>query len=353
MAEEVWAERDTTPGAIEAALRELLNQRHAIDEAFAPARVLNLVVIVDAAYAGEVENRLEAVGRYHPSRTVLCKVEAGRRSLDAWASLAFDDAVPVPGRLSVTRERVEISLGPHHLRGLATIVDPLLVSDLATVIWSPHGHDDAVQALRRHAQVVLLDSVGADAVDGALAAAAEWARDLYVVDLAWLRSTPWRERLAAAFDPPEWRRGLGEISAVTVRHRADSSASAALFCGWLASRLGWRPETLTAHGDTLRGRARARRDEVALTLEPVPEMTSPGLSGVTVQTASGESVALDRAPGGLRSVRVRRDGMRSVWTVLGASRGESGILGEGVRQALLRDPTYAPALAAAREMIAS
>ena len=38
--------------------------------------------------------------------------------------------------------------------------------------------------------------------------------------------------------------------------------------------------------------------------------------------------------------------------MLGASRGESGILGEGVRQALLRDPTYAPALAAARAMVA-
>ena len=30
--------------------------------------------------------------------------------------------------------------------------------------------------------------------------------------------------------------------------------------------------------------------------------------------------------------------------MLGASRGEAGILGEGVRQALLRDPTYGPAL---------
>ena len=29
---------------------------------------------------------------------------------------------------------------------------------------------------------------------------------------------------------------------------------------------------------------------------------------------------------------------------MGASRGEGGILGEGVRQALLRDPTYRPAL---------
>jgi hypothetical protein len=36
--------------------------------------------------------------------------------------------------------------------------------------------------------------------------------------------------------------------------------------------------------------------------------------------------------------------------VLGASRGEAGILGEGVRQALLRDPTYGPALTAARRL---
>jgi hypothetical protein len=38
--------------------------------------------------------------------------------------------------------------------------------------------------------------------------------------------------------------------------------------------------------------------------------------------------------------------------VLGASRGEGGILGEGVRQGLLRDPTYRPALAAACAMAA-
>jgi hypothetical protein len=36
---------------------------------------------------------------------------------------------------------------------------------------------------------------------------------------------------------------------------------------------------------------------------------------------------------------------------MGASRGEGGILGEGVRQALLRDPTYRPALAAAQGMV--
>jgi hypothetical protein len=42
----------------------------------------------------------------------------------------------------------------------------------------------------------------------------------------------------------------------------------------------------------------------------------------------------------------------STWTVVGASRGEAGILGEGIRQALLRDATYKPALECAKELLA-
>jgi glucose-6-phosphate dehydrogenase assembly protein OpcA len=352
MAEEIWSERETTPGRVEEALRELLNKRSIdSDGAFAPARVLNLVVVVDAAYRGEVENRLERVGRYHPSRTIVCAVHEDRETIDAWATLSFDDAVPSPGHLSIIRERVELDIGARHLRGLASIVDPLLVSDLTTLVWTPHGHDDAVQALRAHAQILLVDSMHEIELETALGKAAEWSSDMYVVDLAWLRSTPWRERVAAAFDPPGRRRGLAEISRVSVRHRDDSKASAALFCGWLASRLDWRPEVLYASSGALLGRARARRGEVALCLEP-HEMSSPGLCGVTIEMASGEAISLNRAPGGLRAVRRARDGSERAWTVLGASRGEGGILGEGVRQALLRDPAYRPALECARAMVA-
>ncbi len=83
MSEDVWAARDTTPDAIEAALRELLRKRHAANRALAPARVLNLVVVVDREWKGEIANRLERVGRYHASRTILCAVEEGRETLDA------------------------------------------------------------------------------------------------------------------------------------------------------------------------------------------------------------------------------------------------------------------------------
>jgi hypothetical protein len=60
--------------------------------------------------------------------------------------------------------------------------------------------------------------------------------------------------------------------------------------------------------------------------------------------------SLDRGPGGLRAKYRNRKGDEREWTVLGASRGEAGILGEGIRQALLRDPTYGPALDAANAL---
>jgi hypothetical protein len=172
-----------------------------------------------------------------------------------------------------------------------------------------------------------------------------------VVDLAWLRSTPWRERTAATFDRPARRRELDAIASVAVRHHPDSTVAAMLFIGWLASRLQWQVEPLLAHDGALMGRARARRQDVALRLQAAPELRVRGLEGLSLQTSSERQLSLDRGPGGLRAAIRERGGEERSWTVLGASRGEQGILGEGIRQALLRDPTYVPALRAAQEML--
>jgi glucose-6-phosphate dehydrogenase assembly protein OpcA len=347
--DDVWREQDTTPAKIEEALRRLLNERHAANEAYAPARVCNLVVIVDREWRGEIENRLERVGRYHPSRAVVCVVDSRHETLDAWATVSSTDD-PEPGVPALVREHVEVEIGPRHLAGLDTIVDPILVADLATIVWSPHRHEEAVDALSDLADVVLLDSVEEPDVVSGLDRVAELAGRAYVVDLAWLRSTPWRERVSATFDPPKLRAELAQISGVTVRHHPESEAAALLFLGWLCSRLGWEPGALTSRGNCVTGRARGRKAEVALTLEPESAQSVPGLAGVTVETAKGTSISLDRARGGLRARRRERDGGEAEWTILGASRGEGGILGEGIRQALLRDPTYRPALDAARAL---
>ena len=180
MSEDVWSASDTTPDAIEAALRELLRQRHAADEATAPARVLNLIVVVDRSWKGEIANRLERVGRYHASRTVLCAVEEGRDTIDAVAAVGYDKT---EGSISVIREQVEIDMGPEHLAALDTIVDPVIVSELPTMLWCPHGHQEAVEALSGMIDVMLLDSDDPDDVVDGLGDAAEFLRSAYVVDL--------------------------------------------------------------------------------------------------------------------------------------------------------------------------
>ena len=349
--ERVWAAEQTTPADIEEGLRALLQDSQADGETVAAARVLNLVAVVASESRADIDKRLAQVGRYHPSRTIICVVEPGRETLDARATLTGMLGQP-HGALGLSHERVVIEMGTEHLSHLDVIVDPVLIAELPTVVWAPHGHGEAVDALLRLANVVLVDSSAEADVETSLARVSELAARAYVVDLAWLRSTPWRERVAATFDPGEWRSGLDDIGSVAIRHRGDSAVAALLLVGWLASRLGWEPAALAPAGNgVLRGRARGPAGPVEVSLAAVDGLDVPGLAGLTIETRSGFSISLDRGPGGLAAVRRTPDGRESSWTVLGASRGEGGILGEGVRQALLRDATYRPALAAARAML--
>ena len=341
-----WAAEGTTPSQIEAALRDMLIERHAENEGFVPARVLNMVCVVDKAWSGEIANRLRQVGRYHASRTIVLSVDPDRSTVDAVATIA-SDTQPKTGEFAPLRETVIVDVGDQHVAALDTIVDPLLVTDLPTLLWSPHGHPEAIDTLLPLAQAVLLDSVDDPDLKDALDRAQALARKAYVVDLAWLRSTPWRERVAASFDPDHLRPDLEAISSVTVRHHPLSAAAGLLLIGWLASRLGWEPSTLTSRNGALAGTAHAWGQDVELLLEAEPDQNVAGLAGLTLETASGRNLELDRGPGGLRARHTNRDGDQRQWTVLGASRGEAGVLGEGIRQALLRDPTYGPALEAA------
>lgn len=345
----VWSERDTTPDAIEAALSQLLVERHAENEGLAPARALNMVAFVEHAWTGEIANRMRGVGRYHASRLIVLSFDPSRTGMDARASIASEERDN--GEVSLLRETVVVEIGPRHLDDLVTITDPLVVRDMPTLLWSPHGHPEAVDALLALAQAVLIDSVDEPDYAEALQRACQLSKRAYVVDLAWLRSTPWRERIAAAFDPPSMRRELEQIAAIEISHHPDSTIAALLLVGWLATRLHWRGiDRFTQLNGELAGSGRGRRQEVAVRIRADPAQQVRGLCDVQLQTASGLRVGFKRSAGGLRTSRRQRDGSELEWTILGASRGEGGILGEGIRQALLRDPTYLPALHAAQGM---
>jgi glucose-6-phosphate dehydrogenase assembly protein OpcA len=373
----VWSERATTPDAIEGALRDLVRRRHHEDGGYVPARVLNMIAFVERRFAGEISNRLRTVGRYHASRTIVFSYEPSQPTLDARAIVSIERE-PSQGEVGLLRETVTVQIGEQHLDDLLTIADPLVVTDLATLVWSPHGHPEAVDALLGLAQAVLVDSVDEPSWRDAIRRSCELQRRAYVVDLAWLRSTPWRERLASTFDPPQMRSELSRIDALSIQHHPESTVAAMLLAGWLGSRLGWEHHPLSARerpreassgarapdrrdksspGATLRldaraleGSARAQGGEVRIRLEQAPEQQVRGLRSVALSTSSGRRLGLRRSDGGLRARARDPQGHEHEWTILGASRGEGGILGEGIRQALLRDPTYVPALRAVEAM---
>jgi hypothetical protein len=134
---------------------------------------------------------------------------------------------------------------------------------------------------------------------------------------------------------------------VTVRHHAGSTVAALLLVGWLAGRLGWGLSPLAQGDRPSEGVASAPGGDLRIVLDPSPHQRVPGLAGMTLETGSGRMLSLDRAPGGLLARERVHGGEQRAWTLLGASRGESGILGEAIRQALLRERLYGPALAAA------
>ena len=86
------------------------------------------------------------------------------------------------------------------------IVDPLVVTDLPTVrlvaARAPRGgRRAAARSPRSSCSTRSTSPTCATALD----ARSELREQAYVVDLAWLRSTPWRERVAATFDPDHLR----------------------------------------------------------------------------------------------------------------------------------------------------
>ncbi len=158
VSDSVWSAQETTPADIEAALRAMLKERHSENASYVPARSLNLVCIVDKQWSGEIANRLRHVGHAHAARTIVCAVEPKRTTIDAVATIA-SDVHPEPGSFALLRETVIVDIGEQHLPHVDTIVDPLVVTDLPTVAWAPHGHLEAVDALLSLTQVVLLDSI--------------------------------------------------------------------------------------------------------------------------------------------------------------------------------------------------
>jgi glucose-6-phosphate dehydrogenase assembly protein OpcA len=345
----MWSGRDTTPQAVEAALRSMLAERFRERHCSVPARYLNVITMARAGREQAVLSRLNGPGRHSVSRTIVLATSPHRSTIDALAEISCD-VHPGPGEFGFLRETVILTIGERHLHDIETLVDPLLVHDLPTVLWASADGQDAVAGLLPVADVVLLDSMDQPDACEALRFAREIHTKIGAVDLAWVRVSPWRKRAAAAFDPPPLRAELRAIDAVRVVHHPASAASALLLVGWLASRLGWSPRPLQADAAGLSALVGAQDRAVRIELSNDPRRPVSELL-LTVETSSGRSLSFAQGIGGLHVCARSDDRHEQCWTALGAWPDEEEVIERGIRETLVADRMYGESLAAANVLI--
>ena len=259
-----------------------MNREHARHEhGHAATRTLNLLVAAGSDVPAEtLTARLRGLHARHPSRTLIVR-EHGRPQLDA--TLAIDCAITdAPGRTGYCHDSAELTADGERLRHADSLVRPLRVTGLPSVLWLPGAQPSpAEQSLATVADAIVLDSGAASDVPAGLARAAALGPER-VRDLAWLRLARWRQRLAVRFDAPEERALLPVIERIELRCAWRDTAAALLLSGWIAARAGWTLSRLEERDGAWRGTAhRADGGAVELALRP-PSGALPGIEALTL-----------------------------------------------------------------------
>ena len=204
---------------------------------------------------------LAGMAELHPSRTILLFPEpnADDNRIDARAEVERWQ-VPDTDRGLVT-EVVELTLRGARTQAPASIVEPLLISDLPVFLrWRGEPAWDApeLQQLVEITDRLIVDSTEWDDVPESYARLAELFPRCAASDIAWARTSRWRAHLATLW--PE----IADVQTVRVRATA---AQAWLLCGWLRSRLG---------------------HEIALEHDPAEKLLGVALDGEAVTLPPGD-----------------------------------------------------------------
>jgi glucose-6-phosphate dehydrogenase assembly protein OpcA len=224
------------------------------------ACLLNLVaVLADGGQSGDTFRALDALAASHPARTVVVIPDASMPAGAVRSEVSiFCSFTPGSGR-HVCAERIVLRAAADAAGRLHQTVLALCVDELPRMVWwrDPAGGARGILGrLAPHVDGLVVDSRDWPRDAASLAAvAAMRGGGMPVRDLNWGRVTPWRELTAQAFDPPAARGALASLDSVQVSVSPDAAggvpASARLYLGWLADRLGWRlvPEGGVARAD--------------------------------------------------------------------------------------------------------
>ena len=259
-----WFGEDVCLADVDTALARLRAQA-AAESASMRTSVMTHLAWVPAAWVEPARAALEGMAERHPSRTILLfpEPDAADNRIDARAEVEQWE-VPDTDRGLVT-EVVELTLRGSMAKAPASIVQPLLISDLPVFLrWRGEPPWDApeLEQLVGVTDRLIVDSTEWDAVPGSYRRLAELFPRCAASDIAWARTSRWRSHLATLWP------AIGEVQVVRVH---GTAAQAWLLCGWLRSRL--------------------RRDDIVLEHDPATKLEGVALDGEAVPLPPGDPPA--------------------------------------------------------------
>ena len=298
-----WSGQAVDVPAIDAALERL--REKAADAAptegtalGARTSVLTLVAYaLDATAAQSAVQTIANLPRYHPSRSIviLAQPSDDEPAIDAHLSAHCHIAPGLEGQ--VCFEVVELTVMGRAARHLHSVVLPLLVPDLPVFSWWLGDLPDdthVLEGILETSDRFVLDSTRLSDANSGLPCLERLVQytDTAVADLSWTRLASWRRLIAQIFDSPSLLPYLARLTAVDIEHDDRSAAQPLLLTGWLAARLGWRPESRDKEVYHLRSAGPPKMDVLA-TLHALrsPDTEAGSLHGVRLVASRTEGQA--------------------------------------------------------------
>ena len=244
---ESWTGEDVSIGDVARALTGL---RDRVTEPGAPPHlrtsVMTHIAWVPPDWLDRAWATLEGMAELHPSRTlILVPHPDGETRVDAAVSL--ECVQPAGVERTVCTEVIELRLHGTAASAPASVVEPLLVSDLPVFLrWRgqpPFGASELEQLVEL-ADRLIVDSTEWPGVPGCYASLADVFPHTAASDIAWARTGRWRARLASLWP------GIADVKRIRV---TGTTAQAHLLRGWLCSRLGHDVELEHEPADLLVG----------------------------------------------------------------------------------------------------